>query len=78
MDVGTYEEALEHALADGILTEEEEAQLESLKNDMLRNAHYVAREDDVSTADERALMRKLAAHMVEHREELFWRIFGAV
>lgn len=77
VDVGTYQEALEQALADGIVTEEEEAQLESFKKDMLSRVHFIARQDDVGTDDERALMRKLAAYMADHFDELFWKTFGA-
>jgi len=78
VDIGAYQEALEQALADGVVTKEEEAQLESFKQDMLRRVHFIARQDDVGTRDEFALIRKLAAYMVDHREELFWKVFGVV
>ncbi len=78
VDVGAYQEALEQALADGIVTEEEEAQLESFKQDMLRRVHFIARQDDVGTRDEYALIRKLAVYMVDRREELFWKVFGGM
>lgn len=40
VDVGTYQEALEQALADGIVTQEEEARLESFKKDMPSRVHF--------------------------------------
>lgn len=40
VDVGTYQEALEQALADGIVTQEEEAGLESFKEDMPSRVHF--------------------------------------
>ena len=44
VDVGTYQEALEQALADGIVTQEEEARLESFKKDMLSRVHFKSRD----------------------------------
>ena len=45
---------------------------------MLRRVHFIARQDKVGTRDERALMQKLAAYMVDRREEWFWKFFGVV
>ena len=76
VDLDTYQEALDDALEDGVLSREEEQQLEAIKSDMLSKVCALASHDAVITRDERALIEKLAAYMVDHQDKLFWRVFG--
>lgn len=76
VDLDTYQEALDDALADGVLSREEEHQLEALKGEMLSKVCMLARQDGAVTRDESALIRKFATYMVDHQEKLFWKVLG--
>lgn len=78
VDLGTYQEALDSALEDGVLSREEGQKLEAIKGDTLSKVCALARQDNVITRDEQALIRKLATYMVDSQEELFWKVFGTL
>ena len=59
-DVAEYTMALEDAQKDGIIDGTEKEQLLALKTKLLDNAREVANADGVVTADELALLEKLA------------------
>ena len=76
VDLATYYKALELALEDNIITKEEETQLDAIKENLIKKMHTITTADDKVTADERALIEKLASFMVDRRKELFWKVFS--
>ncbi len=78
VDLGTYEEALDAALEDGVLSREEAQQLEAVKGEMLSQVCALARQDSTISRDESALIRKLATYMMDSQEQLFWKVFGPI
>jgi sporulation protein YlmC with PRC-barrel domain/tellurite resistance protein len=76
VDLGTYNEALEEALEDGVITAAELKNLEKIKDQLILNAVNLANQDNKIDSDESALIRKLAAYMVDKRRKLFWSVFG--
>lgn len=76
VDLPVYMEALAKAKEDNVITKEEERELEKIKDSIIHKVVLIARSDNQVTEDERALIKKLAAYMVDKRDVLFWRIFG--
>ncbi len=76
IDLATYHDALIQALEDHVIDKEEERHLEELKETILSKVYYIARLDEVITTDEKALIEKLAAYIIERRKELLWKVFG--
>jgi tellurite resistance protein len=64
------------ALEDGIITTQEEEQLEKIKESIVKRAYIIARKDNKISPDEKNLISKIAAYMVERRKEVFWKVFG--
>ncbi len=76
IDLATYNDALVQALEDNVIDQDEEAQLEAMKERILDNAYLVATIDQTITSDEKQLIEKLAAYLIDRRKELLWKIFG--
>lgn len=76
VDVISYEEAVNKAQEDKIITNEEQTELDSIKERILENVITIAKKDDAITNDEILLIRKLASYMSNRKEELFWNVFG--
>ena len=77
VDLNMYQQALTDALKDGIITEEEQQKLDEIKDKILKHMYHVAGKDKKITADERALIEKIASYMIKEKNEYFWRAFGS-
>ncbi len=76
VDLEVYFDALEKANEDNIITIEERAALEKIKEEIMENVVNVARQDEVVTKEERELVKRLASYMADKSSELFWKSFG--
>ena len=76
VDVVNYQHAIKIAQEDKIITNEEQIELDSIKEQILENVITVAKKDDTITDEEILLIRKLASYMSDRKEELFWNVFG--
>lgn len=76
VDLSTYYDTLERAMEDNIITKDEEKQLDAIKEKIIKKMHVIARADNQITKDEQALIRKVAAYMIDKRNELFWSVFS--
>ena len=76
VDLEVYFDALEKANEDNIITIEERAELEKIKEEIMENVVNVARQDEVVTKEERELVKRLASYMADKSSELFWKSFG--
>ncbi|MHA2296892.1 MAG: PRC-barrel domain-containing protein [Candidatus Hodarchaeales archaeon] len=77
VDLKIYYEALEKALEDSIITKEEIKTLDGIKEEILEKLRHVAKTDQQINAEERALIKKFAAHVVDRRKELFWKVYSS-
>lgn len=76
VSLSDYYDALSGALDDKIITKDEEKVLDILKEKMIKEVHSISLEDEVLSADERAIIKKFAGFIVERRKELFWSVYG--
>ncbi|MCY3410303.1 MAG: TerB family tellurite resistance protein [Candidatus Heimdallarchaeota archaeon] len=76
VDIAIYNEALESALADNIITDEERTELEQIKETLIQKVITIARSDEHVSKEEKQLIQKLASHMANKRKALFWEVFG--
>ena len=65
-DVGAYEDALQTALEDAIITKEESEQLDTLKQQILASVYKVANWDGVLSDDEKNIIKKLTEIVTEY------------
>lgn len=72
----TYQKALLSALSDNIITQEEEIELEELKEDLIHAAYTTAMRDKIITKDEGAIIDRVANYMIDKRKKIFWKTFG--
>ena len=77
VDLNTYQQAVTKALEEGVITEQQQQSLDSIKDQILRNMYHVASKDKKITSDERALIEKIATYMIKDKKEYFWRAFGS-
>ena len=69
MSIERYGDSLDRALLDNIITPEESAELEDLKQRILRDAEQVAGEDGIIDEEEKELLKTLTRILQKYKTE---------